>query len=78
MRALVRLGFFAEQKAYSQTYKAATTMLREQGSPEAEWLKRAYLTLREHGRALCKRSAPICEPCPLDRVCAHRNTTTGL
>lgn len=78
MRALVRLGFLVEQHSYSQTYKAATTILREQGSPEAEWLKRAYLTLREHGRALCKRSAPICEPCPLDRVCAHRNITTGL
>jgi len=78
LRAMVRLGFCAEAKSYSQTYKAAITALREQGAPDAEWLKRAYIVLREHGRALCKRSAPICEPCPLDRVCAHRPVTTEM
>ena len=78
MRALVRLGLCAEHKNYGQTYKAAIDLLRKQGKPGAEWLERAYLVLREHGRALCKRSAPICEPCPLDRVCAHTHVTTGM
>ena len=78
LRTLVRLGFVAEQKSYSQTYKAATSVLAKEGGTEAEWLKRAYVILREHGKTLCKRSAPICEPCPLDRVCAHRPVTTEM
>jgi endonuclease-3 len=77
MRALVRLGFAAEAKSYAQTYKAATAALLA-ASSQPEWLKRAYGVLREHGKALCKRSAPICEPCPLDAVCAHRPVTTGM
>jgi endonuclease III len=78
MRALVRLGLCPELKSYGQTYKAAIEVLRKDGKPDAEWLERAYLVLREHGRMLCKRSAPICEPCPLDRVCAHTLVTTGM
>jgi endonuclease III len=78
LRAMVRLGFCAEQKAYSQTYRAAIEILRRDGLPDAAWLERAYLVLRAHGRALCKRSAPICEPCPLDRACAHRPLTTMM
>jgi endonuclease III len=77
LRALVRLGFVTEAKSYAQTYKAATAALLA-ASPDPEWLKRAYGVLREHGKTLCKRSAPICEPCPLDAVCAHRPVTTGM
>ena len=77
LRALVRLGFCEERKSYSQTYKAAVAALGE-GAPGADWLKRAYHVLREHGKTLCKRSAPICEPCPLNRVCAHRPVTTAM
>jgi endonuclease-3 len=78
LRALIRLGFCEELKSYSQTYKAGVAALGEVGAQDADWLKRAYHVLREHGKTLCKRSAPICEPCPLDRVCAHRPVTTGM
>ena len=78
LRAMVRLGLSPEHKNYSQTYKAAIDVLRKEGQPDAAWLERAYLVLRAHGRALCKRSAPICEPCPLDRICAHHPVTTGM
>ena len=66
--------FCAEEKSYGQTYKAAVAVLAKDGRPGAAWLKRAWIALREHGKALCKRAAPICEPCPLDRACAHRMT----
>jgi endonuclease-3 len=72
LRAMVRMGFCAEEKSYAQTYKAAITVLAKDGETDAAWLKRAYVILREHGKTLCKRAAPICEPCPLDRQCAHR------
>src|SRR5262249_14126094 len=77
MRALVRLGFCEEQRNYAQTYKAATAALLA-ASSDPEWLKRAYVLLRAHGKALCKRPAPLCEPCPLDAVCAHRPVTAGM
>ena len=77
MRALLRLGYCAEHKNYSQTYKAAVAALAG-ASTDAEWLKRAYVVLREHGKALCKRATPICEPCPLDPVCAHAAIATGI
>ena len=31
---------------------------------ERDWLVEAFLTLRAHGRALCRRAAPICMACP--------------
>jgi endonuclease-3 len=72
LRALVRMGFCAEEKSYGQSYKAAVAVLAKDGKPDAAWLKRTWLVLREHGKTLCKRTAPICEPCPLDRACAHQ------
>jgi len=72
LRALVRLGFCHEEKTYARSYRAAVALLAKDGYPDARWLKHAWLVLREHGKALCKRAAPVCEPCPLDRQCAHR------
>ncbi|MGD0189367.1 MAG: hypothetical protein ABSD74_01365 [Rhizomicrobium sp.] len=72
LRTMARLGFIAEEKSYGRTYKSAVAELERAGRAEAAWLKRAYVVMREHGKTLCKRAAPICEPCPLDRACAHR------
>jgi endonuclease III len=72
----VRLGFCEERKSYAQTYKLGVEALRREGREDAEWLKRAYAILREHGRTLCKRAAPNCLPCPLDKVCAHTMTAS--
>jgi len=78
LRALVRLGFCTEGKSYAQTYKGAIAALAAEGANDAEWLKRAYLLLREHGKSLCKRSTPLCEPCPLDAICAHRPVSANM
>ena len=77
LRALVRLGFASEGKSYAQSYRSAVAALNEAGAGDGAWLKRAYSVLREHGKALCKRAAPVCEPCPLDAACAHRPVTTA-
>ena len=76
LRALVRLGFSGEEKSYAQSYRRAVEVLRTQGRQDAAWFRDAWLVLRAHGKALCKRSAPVCEPCPLDSACAHRITVT--
>lgn len=71
LRALVRLGLCPQSGAYAPTYKAAMAVMAAQLPADLEVLKRAYLILRAHGRALCKRSEPLCAPCPLDQVCLH-------
>jgi len=78
LRTLVRLGFCEQGKSYAQSYKSAIAALNDAAKDDAEWLKRAYAVLREHGKALCKRAAPICEPCVLDKTCAHRPVTTAM
>jgi len=55
LRTLVRLGFAEERKSYAQTYKGATAALAEAAHGDAEWLKRVYGLLREHGTMLFKR-----------------------
>ena len=78
LRALVRMGFADEGKSYAQAYKSGVAALAKEGAGDFDWLRRAWLVLRAHGKALCKRSAPLCEPCPLDRVCAHRPTSSRM
>jgi endonuclease III len=72
VRALARLGFFAEQRSYGASYAAAIGVIEQQGLLERDWLVGAYLALRQHGRTLCKRAAPLCLACPLDAGCAKR------
>ena len=71
LRALARLGFFSEGRDYSASYRAAIDVLVRHGEADRDWLITAFLALRAHGRALCKRGVPFCGACPLDVVCAH-------
>ena len=72
VRVMARLGLIAEQRNYGATYAAAVDVLARDGVMERDWLVQAYGVLRAHGKALCKRSAPLCLTCPLDEVCGHR------
>jgi endonuclease III len=71
LRTLVRLGLCAEEKSYSATYRAGSQILGVDADGDAKWLIAAYIALREHGKAVCKRGKPLCFACPLDGVCAH-------
>jgi endonuclease-3 len=71
LRSLARLGFFDAHGPYAVAYKAAIDMLKVRGRGDREWLVETYLLLREHGKALCRRAAPICWTCPLDEMCPH-------
>lgn len=71
LRVLVRLGMVPDRKSYAATYKSASSVLLNASSGRRAWLISAYLLLREHGRVLCKRSAPHCMACPFDQLCAH-------
>jgi len=71
LRALARLGFFDAGGSYTASYRAAIEVLRLWGRNDRDWLVDAWLVLREHGKALCKRAEPICWACPLDEACPH-------
>lgn len=71
LRVLARLGLVEAGASYAATYKAAIASLSEALAHDRGRLVSAYLLLREHGRALCKRTAPHCTACPLDVCCAH-------
>jgi endonuclease-3 len=71
LRVLVRLGFGREQKNYSATYRSVQTALKGQFKEDINWLIQAYLLLRKHGQELCRRSKPICQPCPLNKTCTY-------
>ncbi len=71
LRTLVRLGLVEEQPHYGATYRGAVAVLSSAGGCDRDWLIRAYEALREHGRTLCRRSAPTCLACPVDALCGH-------
>jgi endonuclease-3 len=75
LRAMARLGFIVEQGAYAASYRAAIEVLARRGHPNRDWFIAAYLAMREHGKTLCKRAAPLCLACPLDAACAHAVVT---
>jgi endonuclease III len=70
LRVLVRLALVREERSYSKTY-AAGRQAAETLRAEPSVMQEAHLLLFEHGRTLCKRTAPRCEPCPLARGCAY-------
>ena len=70
LRVLVRLGLLREETSYSKTY-AASRRTAESLRAEPGVMQEAHLLLFGHGRTLCKRTAPRCEPCPLARGCAY-------
>jgi endonuclease III len=69
LRVLMRLGFGEEKKSYAATYKSAQSAVTPQLKTDAAWLARAHQLLRTHGQALCKRTSPDCDACPLTARC---------
>lgn len=69
LRVLVRLGFGSEDPNYGRMYRAATMAVAPQLPDDFPWLVRAHQLLRRHGQEICRRSAPLCEACPLAGEC---------
>lgn len=71
LRVLLRLGYGTEQKSYQATYRSAREASAAEIRNDVDWLIRAHQLLRRHGQEICKRSAPICESCPLQDDCQY-------
>jgi endonuclease III len=76
LRAMVRMGFCMERPSWDATYRDAVALIAERGEMSRDWLMRAWLALRDHGKTLCRRSRPECLACPFDELCAHSVTTS--
>ncbi|HVZ37989.1 MAG TPA: hypothetical protein VHI13_01835 [Candidatus Kapabacteria bacterium] len=74
LRVLLRVGYGAEQKNYSASYRSVRDAVAPQiPAADYDWLAGAHLLLREHGQTLCKRTRPACGSCPLAPECTHAN-----
>ena len=71
LRVLLRLGFGQEKKNYAATYRAVQESIKEQLRAEFDWLIKAHVLLRQHGKQLCKTNAPLCEKCPVRKSCFY-------
>lgn len=69
LRVLLRLGYGTEAKSYSTSYRSAQATASKELPEDCHARMRAHHLLRAHGQALCKRSMPDCDACPLSRDC---------
>jgi len=70
LRVLVRLGFGeGDEKHYNRMYRSAAEAVAPQLPEDYPWLISAHQLLRRHGQEICRRSAPLCEACPLTDGC---------
>ncbi len=69
LRVLLRLGFGTATPDYSKTYRSvAADTAREIPATTAGRIA-AHQLLRQHGKTLCKTTAPRCGECPLAARC---------
>ena len=71
LRVLVRLGYTEEDANYAKTYRAAADAVAPDLKKDRAWLVKAHQLLRRHGQETCRRSAPLCEACPLATNCDY-------
>jgi len=77
LRVLLRLGFGQEKKNYAATYRAVQESIKEQLREDFDWLIKAHVLLRQHGKQLCKTNAPLCEKCPVRKGCSYFKSAFG-
>lgn len=71
LRVLLRVGYGEGDSNYSRSYRSVRTSLQGQYPHDCGWLRDAYVLLRHHGRATCRRSSPDCVSCPLFADCRY-------
>jgi endonuclease III len=70
LRVLVRLGFGeGDDTHYNRMYRSAAEAVAPQLPEDYPWLISTHQLLRRHGQEICRRTAPLCEACPLTNSC---------
>ena len=70
LRVLLRLGFGEEKKNYSASYRSVQSAIAEHLNEDYDWLIKAHLLLRQHGKETCSTNRPQCGACPVRKVCS--------
>jgi endonuclease III len=73
LRVLLRLGYGKESKSYGASYRSVREAVSGEIVSDCDWLIRAHLLLKRHGQETCRRSAPVCEICPIQNGCTFFN-----
>lgn len=68
---LVRIQRGLERESYAVTYREAQQAIMAEVPEKFDARMRAYLLLKRHGQALCKRTRPKCTECPVRACCAY-------
>ena len=68
---LVRIRQGLERENYNVTYREAQEAIEQETRATADARGRAYLLLKQHGQAVCKRTNPKCEQCGMREGCAY-------
>ena len=73
-QVLVRIRAGKEVEDYKVNYRAAQKALEQSVPQDFKQRMRAYLLLKAHGEALCKRTNPKCHECPLRPDCKYASS----
>ena len=69
LRVLQRLGYGKPAAQWAKAYRSAQRAGERQLRPTVAARREAYLLLREHGKTVCRRTAPRCQECPIRPDC---------
>ena len=69
LRTLLRLGYGKESKSYSASYRSAQAAAAAELPEDFEVRVEAHQLLRRHGQEVCRRTAPLCDRCPVTGLC---------
>jgi len=70
-QVLVRIQLGLERENYGVNYREARKMIEDEIPEQFHARQRAYLLQKQHGQTICKRSAPLCDQCPISANCAY-------
>jgi len=77
LRVLTRIGYGRTHlKNYGAMYRGVQEAIAAELPKGAERLVSAHLLLRTHGKTICRDSEPQCHECPVENLCAFRNSGT--
>lgn len=71
LRVLLRLGYGEEKKSYAAMYRLVQKDAEAKREMDCPKMQNAHMLLRIHGQAICRRTTPLCDECPLASYCAY-------
>lgn len=60
-----------DRRNWSAAYRFSQDALRGAFPDDVKAQLRAYLLLKEHAREICKLSRPLCDQCPVSKLCPY-------